>query len=247
MTIHWNRFFPLFSVLVFAPLAMRASAGEQGAKAKSGADAAVNWVKLPSGTFQMGSDQWSETRPVHEVSIKSFELSKTPVTNKQYRACVAAKACAPVKDCGAIAKGDDLPVTCVDWAQAAAFAKWVGGRLPSDSEWEYAARDAGKSSKYPWGKNTPTLRPVCADAKATTAQGLCDMTGTVWEWVQDWYHPGYDGAPKDGTAWVDSGWDRVYVGGDFYFHDRNKNVVAPCRRLDPAARRAVLGFRVARS
>ncbi len=223
-----------------------AAGPERKAEAAPAADAAIEWVKLPAGTFRMGTDQWGETRPVHTVSVKSFALAKTPVTQKQYAACVAAGACTPVTQCGSDIKGDDLPVTCVDWNQAAAFAKWVGGRLPSDSEWEYAARSAGASSKYPWGTNQTALRPVCASEQEKTKQGLCDMPGKVWEWVQDWSHPSYVGAPKDGSAWVDAGWDRVYVGGGNYRKSDDGKLVTPCRTLAPATRKWDLGFRVAK-
>ncbi len=224
--------------LSFAPLMSNAAGPD------SKADAAIQWVKLPAGSFQMGSDQWSDTRPVHTVAVKSFAMAKTPVTNKQYRACVEAKACTPIKECDGYRAGDNVPATCVSWEQADAFAKWAGGSLPSDAQWEYAARGAGVSSKYPWGVDHVTPREVCANGKAATKEGLCDMSGTVWEWVADWYHPSYVGAPADGTAWNDAGWDRVYVGGGFYFRDKEGKLISPCRRLAPDTRRPELGFRI---
>lgn len=224
---------------LLAPLAASAA----GKDAKPEAGVSIDWVKLPAGSYQMGSGLWSDTRPVHKVTVKPFEMAKTPVTNKQYRACVDAGACAPIKACDGYRAGDDVPATCVSWEQARAFAKWAGGRLPTDAEWEYAARDAGRSSKYPWGNDQVTPREVCADAKAKTPQGLCDMPA-VWEWVEDWYHPSYAGAPADGSAWEDAGWDRVYVGGGFYYRDKDGKLVTPCRRLDPSTRRSELGFRI---
>ncbi len=232
----------LFAIGALAAVCARPSSAAETAKSKPAEGAGVEWIKLPAGTFDMGSDQWSETQPVHRVELKAFELAKTPVTNKQYRACVAAGACAPIKDCAAPAAGDAAPVTCVDWDQANAFARWVGGRLPSDAEWEYAARGAGKEATYPWGSANPKVGAVCAK---TTKQGLCDMPG-VWEWVADWYHTSYRGTPKDGSAWSDAGWDRVYVGGPFFYYDNGK-MVSPCRRLAPGTHRSTLGFRVARS
>jgi formylglycine-generating enzyme required for sulfatase activity len=225
--------------LSLAAAALLACASSQAAPP----DAAIDWVKVPGGSFLMGSNEWSQTKPVHKVTVKPFELARTPVTNKQYRACVEAKACAPVKECAA-PQGDDLPATCVDWDQAAAFARWAGARLPSDAEWEFAARDAGAKKAYPWGKFEPAIKPVCKSGDKT-ALGLCDMGG-LWEWVQDWHHGSYAGAPRDGSAWDDAGWDRVYVGGGFYFKNEGK-LTSPCRNLAPADRRPVLGFRVARS
>lgn len=239
-----GRSLPVLVLGALAALCARPAAAKESPK-KASAGASVQWVKLPAGTFEMGSDQWAETRPVHKVAMKAFELAKTPVTAKQYRACVAAGACTPITACAGAAPADDEPVTCVDWRQASAFAKWVGGRLPSDAEWEYAARSAGESAKYPWGAARPKLRPVCANAKAKTKQGVCDMPG-VWEWVADWYHTSYLGTPKDGSAWADAGWDRVYVGGPFFYYEKGK-MISPCRRLAPETHRADLGFRVARS
>lgn len=235
----------LLAAALVLPAAFSSAAADKAAPAKPADKAALQWVKLPANTFKMGTAEWADASPVHEVAVKGFEIAKTPVTNAQYKACVAAGACTAVKACGNTKVGDDLPVVCVEWTQAAAFAKWVGGRLPSDSEWEYAARDAGVSAKYPWGA-TPgkSLTPVCSDAK--TKQGVCDVAGPVAEWVQDWYHASYTGAPKDGTAWEDAGWDRVYVGGPNYYYDQGK-LQSPCRRLPPATRRPDLGFRVVRS
>lgn len=101
----------------------------------------------------------------------------------------------------------------VEWEQAKKFSEWVGGRLPTEAEWEYAARSAGKDYKYPWGNEDATCKravisdcegeavPVCSKTAGNTAQGLCDMAGNVWEWTQDEYHNSYNGAPSDGSAW----------------------------------------------
>ncbi|MBI4676385.1 MAG: SUMF1/EgtB/PvdO family nonheme iron enzyme [Elusimicrobia bacterium] len=184
--------------------------------------AGVKWVHIPGGSFMMGSDSGPpEERPAHRVSVGFFEMAKTEVTNKQYRACVAAGACTPAGSqsrCKSASSVDDQPVVCVDWNQAASFAMWVGGRLPSETEWEYAARSAGEDWRYPWGNEVPTCDraamnndsrgcgrnetwPVCSKTAGNTQQGLCDMVGNVWEWTQDWYHDSYEGAPTDGSLW----------------------------------------------
>lgn len=201
----------------------------------------IQWVSIPGGTFTMrngdtftlGDDRTGETTSRREVIIKPFEMAKTVVTNKQYKACVAAGACtaAHVSDgtceVGSTGKGnlpdsfqnDDQPVVCVDWEQARRFSEWIGGRLPSEAEWEYAARSGGKDWKYPWrneewtcefavlddGEGTGCGRhatwPVCSKTKGNTEQGLCDMAGNAMQWVQDWYHGSNKGAPTDGSAW----------------------------------------------
>jgi len=183
------------------------------------ADARVEWVKIPGGSFRMGQDNRDEG-PVHHVKLKAFELAKYEVTVAQYRACVEAGICSPVDakclSASGLPAGDEHPVRCVDWNQARIFSEWAGGRLPSEAEWEYAARGGGKKQKYPWGDEAPTCAhaaygdpscgkpavfPVCSKPLGNTAQGLCDMGGNATEWVADIYHISYQGAPADGRAW----------------------------------------------
>lgn len=129
----------------------------------------MQWIPIQGGTFIMGEDGTQTWwKPAHKVSIKGFEMSKTEVTFKQYRACVEAGACSPAHTADGTCAvmrgsdwkrenlpvdflGDDQPIVCVDWSQADSFARWVGGRLPSEAEWEYAAKSAGKNREYPWG------------------------------------------------------------------------------------------------
>ena len=223
----------------------------------------IEWIRIPGGSFMMGTNDsnnaFSDAKPVHEVTIRPFEMSKTLVTNKQYQACMAAGACTANSDQGAIFDGDDHPVVGVDWNQARAFAKWAGGRLPSEAEWEYAARSAGKDYKYPWGNSDANCgnvvirncgwratAPVCSNPSGNTEQGLCDMAGNAWEWVEDWYHNSYNGAPSDGSAWVDpTGSYRVFRGGSWY-GDASNVRVALRDYYDPGNRDYYLGFRVAR-
>jgi formylglycine-generating enzyme required for sulfatase activity len=133
-------------------------------------------------------------------------------------------------------------VNCVDWDQAVDFCQWVGGRLPSEAEWEYAARSGGQDITYPWGNDSPTCSLAnchifyigcegstassCSRTAGNTTQGLCDMAGNVSEWVQDWFHYSYDcdanpaycpsggRAPTDGSAWESPiGTERAIRGG----------------------------------
>ena len=234
---------------------VRAAAGAKAA-------AAIKWVTIPGGSFSMGSGKGDEG-PVHSVTIKSFQMAKTLVTVAQYRACVDAGACT-APDGGAycnfgVSGRADHPVNCVDWNQAKTFSKWVGGRLPSEAEWEYAARSAGKDWKYPWGDAAATCEtavirgctsggtaPVCSKPAGNTRQGLCDMAGNAWEWVQDWYHDSYNGAPTDGSAWESpTGSRRVNRGGSWYF-DADLARSAYRGSYDPGRRYNYLGFRPAR-
>ncbi|MFI5362796.1 MAG: SUMF1/EgtB/PvdO family nonheme iron enzyme [Elusimicrobiota bacterium] len=240
------------------PAAPRARAPKEQTAAAAPGKAGIQWVRIPGGSFIMGAaDVGSYPQIQHRVAIKSFEMAKTLTTNKQYRACVAAGACTAAAALDSIFEGDDQPVVGVDWSQAKAFAEWAGGRLPSESEWEYAARSGGKDRRYPWGNEEAncslavisgcgnSTAPVCSKTEGNTQQGLCDMAGNAWEWVQDWYHPSYAGAPSDGSAWEDGGVPRVYRGGAWY--SASGYAQAAYRDFnDPDYRFDGLGFRVAR-
>lgn len=246
------------------PPPREAAPASHDAKATIGV-AGIEWVTIPGGVFQMGSDSGDE-RPVHEVRVPTFDISRTAVTFRQYRACVTAGACAPVdeKCAGVESTGDEQPVVCVDWSQASAFARWAGGRLPSEAEWEYAARSGGKTRKFPWGDEEPTCEravlnhgdglgcgrkaawPVCSKPKGNTEHGLCDMAGNVWQWVQDRKHRSYVGAPADGSAWeTPATKHRVQRGGTWSFNANFARTTARSGDV-PELRGDYIGFRVAR-
>jgi formylglycine-generating enzyme required for sulfatase activity len=226
--------------------------------------AAIEWVTIAGGAFMMGSESGSAVeRPAHRVTVRTFQMAKTEATNAQYRACVQAGACSPASDQADRFNGDDQPVVGVDWQQASSFARWAGGRLPSEAEWEYAARSGGRLQEYPWGNETASCAravmddggrgcgrsatwPVCSKPAGNSAQGLCDMAGNVWEWVQDWYHSSYDGAPSDGRAWESpTGSSRVLRGGSWYY-DAGLARSAYRDRFVPGNRVGSLGLRLAR-
>lgn len=237
--------------------ALRAAAGPT---AVSAGKAGIEWVTVPGGSFRMGSDgAVVDSRPRHRVAIGTFQIARTEATNRQYAACVAEGACTPPADCGDAFRDDEQPVVGVDWEQARAFADWAGGRLPSEAEWEYAARSAGRSDDYPWGAESATCEravvlgcskdaplPVCSKPMGKTAQGLCDMAGNAWEWVQDWHHGSYAGAPADGGAWgVPPGAFRVARGGSWQSDASHARVWRRSSRA-PAYRNCHLGLRPAR-
>ena len=229
----------------------------------------VTWVRIPGGSFQMGSSSGeSDEQPVHSVTLSSFSLAKTETTVSQYAACVQAGECsAPTtgRGCnwGGSGRGSH-PVNCVNWSQAAAFCRWAGGRLPTEAEWEYAARSRGRAQTYPWGDAKATCAyavmddgsgngcgrnrtwPVCSKRSGNTAQGLCDMAGNVWEWVSDWYDKAYYGnSASSNPRGPGSGSVRVDRGGGF------GNYAATLRAAYRYAYRPsfsgdVLGFRCAR-
>lgn len=226
----------------------------------------IQWINFPGGIFTMGADDLGEygAQPRHEVEIRPFEMAKTLVTVEQYKACVDAGACttpAAVGRCNWGVSGHEKhPMNCVDWEQARKFSAWAGGRLPTEAEWEYAARSGGKEQKYPWGDEDPTCEravsmgcgsgtePVCSKPVGNTEQGLCDMAGNVEEWVEDCHHDSYNGAPSDGSAWESPATSfRVVRGGSFgsnaarYLRADNRYCGVPGNRYDS------FGFRPARS
>ncbi len=178
-------------------------------------------VRIPQGSFQMGSDQSYSDKPVHKVNIAyDFYMGATEVTFAQYDAYAEAGGKNKPDDRGW--GRADRPVINVSWDDAQGYVKWLSGnnnkslqcRLPSEAEWEYAAR-AGTQTAYSWGDVVGQNKANCdgcgsewdndktspvASFKAN-AFGLYDMHGNVFEWVQDRYHENYQGAPGDGSAW----------------------------------------------
>lgn len=228
----------------------------------------VTWVPIAAGTLVMGTDApliHDNARPPHPTQVAAFDIAQSEVTVRQYAACVEAGACsAPHPDVRpGCTWGDpallDHPVNCVTWHQARAFAAWVGGRLPSEAEWALAARGA-EGRTYPWGEDAPTCARATfagCTAESTTAacalldghspEGVCDLTGNVWEWVEDCWHDDYRGALGDGRPWdVDCDAPaRVHRGGAF--NSALARLPAADRsRNDPAYVSPRLGFRPAR-
>jgi formylglycine-generating enzyme required for sulfatase activity len=194
----------------------------------------IDMILIPGGSFKMGANDDKSAKPVHSITLHDFYMSKTEVTVKQYRACVRAGACSTEgfksKEWTNYYKYDrgDYPINGVSWYQARAFAKWIGGDLPSESQWEYAARSGGKDWKYPWGNEKASCKyaiieddtrphferggcgkgigrtwPVCSRSKGNSTHGVCDLIGNVYEWVSDKWHEDYNGAPDNGYPWDD--------------------------------------------
>ena len=197
---------------------------EEKSSPQKAVGAGVQWVQIQGGRFQMGSTGWSrDERPVHQVRVATFELMKTEVTVSQYAACVDAGRCSTpgtkaICNWGQSARSDH-PINCVDLYQAQHYCAWAGGRLPSESEWEYAATGGDRNLTYPWGAEDASCNravmtegehgcgenrtfPVCMKRSGNSLHGLCDMGGNVWEWVEDCWHGRYTGAPSGGEAWT---------------------------------------------
>ena len=216
-------------------------------------------VEIPAGSFDMGSnDGNADEKPVHRVTIaKPFAIGKTEVTQEQWHAVMGTdpsnfSAC-----------GDTCPVEQVSWNDAQEFIKKLNAktgkqyRLPSEAEWEYACR-AGAQQEFcgsnsqdsvSWNSfnsgsfffNTP--HPVAT--KQANAFGLYDMSGNVWEWVEDTYHDDYAGAPTDGSAWA-GGSMRVLRGGS-WGQDPKFGRASSRSKFGTTYRYYSYGFRLART
>jgi formylglycine-generating enzyme required for sulfatase activity len=191
---------------------------------------ALETVHVPAGDFTMGSDTGSENeQPVHDVSLDDFWIMRTEVTNRQYAQCVKAGACTKPKDDErwrdpAYA---DHPVTSIDWDQANDFAAWVGGRLPTEAEWEKACRSTDGRT-YPWGEALPTAEvanynnlladttPVGTYPVGASPYGALDMSGNTWEWTSS-LDAGYPYEAGDGREDAEAGGRRIVRGGSFYY------------------------------
>ena len=228
-------------------------------------------VLIPAGSFWMGcnstvdSDCYNDEKPYHKVTLSAYYIDKTEVTQGEYRKCVDAGEC-DTPSCKWDPTGTpNRPVVCVDWNDATAYCAWAGKRLPTEAEWEKAARGTD-GRKYPWGNQTATCEyavmydgshsgcgtgstwDVCSKSPAgDSPYGLCDMSGNVWEWVSDWFGSGYySNSPSSNPTGPDSGSSRVSRGGSFDFY--GVSLRASSRDYDtPSHGHADLGFRCSRS
>ncbi len=223
-------------------------------------------VRIAGGEFTMGSDRSqidAEERPAHLVAVGAFAMGRTEVTFDEYRRFAEATGRPVPDDLGW--GGGRRPVINVSWQDARAYAEWLSGetgkryRLPTETEWEYAAA-AGSDSLYWWGYELGEGRANCFNCGSrwdgiSTAPvasfdanpfGLHDMLGNVMEWVEDCYHPNYQLAPSDGSAWVEEGCsERVVRGGAFNKPGKSLRTTRRGAQSEDA-RLLSLGFRVVR-
>jgi formylglycine-generating enzyme required for sulfatase activity/class 3 adenylate cyclase len=217
---------------------------------------------LRGGSFMMGSNEDNSEKPIHHVTIRPFAIGRYPVSVREWNQCAAARACAFV------ATGrDDAPITNVSWNDAKQFVSWLASvthklyRLPTEAEWEYAAR-GGSQTRYWWGDE---LLPGMASCKGCTSEGgaaeapanvgsfranpfgLYDMGGGVDQWVEDCWHRNYSGAPADGSAWMEGDCESHVIRSGSWKNDAR--YVRPANRdnYDTGVRYPTHGFRVALS
>jgi formylglycine-generating enzyme required for sulfatase activity len=198
---------------------------------------------VPAGDFLMGSTRaeamQDDETPQHHVYLDTFWIDRTEVTAAQYQRCVDAGKCA-APDCDIQPQGD-LPIACVSWDNAASYCAWAGRRLPTEAEWEKAARGTD-GREYPWGNEEPDCdrlnysgcvgrtTPVGSYPSGTSVYGAVDMAGNVEEWVADWYDQTYyaTSPERNPTGAATSNWGRVVRGGSWW-HDSSLEVRAATR------------------
>jgi formylglycine-generating enzyme required for sulfatase activity len=201
---------------------LRVRESQDGYVVELGANLMLDLVALPGGEFMMGSAKSNseDERPVHRVRVAPFNIGRTEVTQAQWEAVMGSDS--------SYFKGADRPVESVSWDNAVKFCErlrqltGVQFRLPTEAEWEYAAR-AGTTTEYSFGDSESQLgqyawygsnsigqsHPV--GKKLANPFGLFDMNGNVWEWCQDVWHNNYQGAPTNGSAWLSGGDSSVRV------------------------------------
>jgi formylglycine-generating enzyme required for sulfatase activity len=267
-----NALFVVFATLLLSAWVLPADAQLDKLR-KQKKDAAVQgddapMAAIPAGEFWMGVDGMiglEDERPRHEVWLDAYQMDIYEVTVARYARFLAATNREPPSywETVKLAEHGDRPVIGVDWADAEAYCKWAGKRLPTEAEWEKAARGTDER-QYPWGNQKPTsdlanyalgarfsysqvLMPVGKYGRAASPYGLFDMGGNVWEWTQDWYDGAYyaKSSRKNPTG-AGQGQFKVLRGGSW--SDMAKYMLTYGRfKLLPATRNSYTGFRCARA
>ena len=248
----------------------------------------MEMVYVPAGTFVMGAkldddEAYASEKPAHEVYLDAYWIDRTEVTNAQYALCVSAGACEPPTAFGMVKLNsnkrpwyysnpefDDYPVVYVDWEAAGIYCDWAGRHLPSEAEWEKAARGTDQRW-YPWGNKNVAGNLVNLADRHTNYQysfrfvddgyldtspagnypagaspyGAYDMAGNVWEWVADWFSRGYyASSPHDNPTGPETGIHKVLRGG--CYNSSNWGIRSTMRSyLGPLYAYGYIGFRCA--
>jgi formylglycine-generating enzyme required for sulfatase activity len=212
---------------------------------------------VPAGSFTMGSDtNQAEAKPAHTVTLHDYYIDVYEVTNRQYLACAEAGVCT-TGGSGRIRQDIwvDHPVMDVTWYEAQKFCEWRGGRLPTEAEWEKAARGADERI-FPWGNDPVTCElarygdcgwftvPVGQHPKGVSPYGLHDMAGNAWEWTLDWYEADYySHSPAENPSGPEreTGWKSTRGGAWFYMAGLMTSIWR--NHAPPTAAYSYLGFR----
>ncbi|WP_161542542.1 SUMF1/EgtB/PvdO family nonheme iron enzyme [Levilinea saccharolytica] len=244
----------------------------QAGQTRTSTQDGMTQVCVPAGEFEMGSDPridpyaQMDERPQHQVYLDSYWIDQTEVSNAAYARCVADGECtAPYKNSFILQSSyfedsqfANYPVIFVNWNQAKEFCQWAGRRLPTEAEWEKAAREYSPRI-YPWGNFPPNINlsnyngvvgdtlPVDSFPQGASPYGVLNMAGNVWEWVSDWYAEGYyQNSPTRNPTGPQIGENRVLRGGAW--NDESTSIRAANRnQYSPDGRNKSIGFRCAQS
>ena len=235
----------------------------RGLRSRALAQATRDMVKVPAGEFTMGSTQYDHEKPPHKVYLDGYYIDRTEVTVAAYRRYVSATG-RSMPSAPSWGWQDDHPVVNVAWTDAKTYCEWKGKRLPTEAEWEKAARGADGRT-YPWGEEKPSCErvvmddggngcgrnstwPVGSKSAGASPYGALDMSGNVWEWCAD----GYDGdyyksSPSRNPKGPSSASARVLRGGSWGNDDPSYLRAAVRSRYSPTFRGVSFGFRCARN
>jgi formylglycine-generating enzyme required for sulfatase activity len=225
------------------------------------------FVRIPEGWFEMGSAEGpDDARPVHRVWVDGFEMAAHPVTCAQYARFLRATGHERPRDWSLFAIAADLPVVGVSWLDCKAYCRWRNDsdagegkwlRLPTEAEWERAARGRLEGRRYPWGDEIPAWIPAGGRGPLAgpwpvtlgepNAFGVLGIAANVHEWCADWYASDfYAASPDRNPSGPDHGVRRASRGGSW----RHAVTISRCAtrsRIDPSFRYTDYGFRVVRS
>jgi formylglycine-generating enzyme required for sulfatase activity len=231
-------------------------------------DHGVAMILIPASSFEMGSELGNpDEQPVHTVQLDDFYIDQYLVPNARYQECVNAGVCVPPLDYSSATHENyyenpdyaDYPVLYVTWEDAQSYCQWRDAHLPTEAEWEKAARGGLRGALYPWGNQSLTCERAnfragsycigdtsAVGSYAPNKYGLYDMAGNAWEWVTDWYSPKYTADFVENPQGPETGTYRVLRGGswrDSAEHLRvfNRSNSKPHMRYDDT------GFRCART
>lgn len=221
----------------------------------------LEFVLVPAGEFRMGTEDGDEdARPVHRVRLAAFQMSRCEVTHAQYARFLQATGRQAPAHWTNNRFGNDLqPVVGVSWEDADAYCRWAGGRLPTEAEWEYAARGTD-GRPYPWGREPVdatraayhldvgfgATKPVGGAPAGASPFGVLDMAGNVFEWCSDWYAAdAYGRSAAENPAGPSTGEQRVIRGGAWISLPDACHAAAR-GHFPPGSRSLLIGIRVVR-